>query len=218
MNLRFLLTLALALPGCVFAANFELMQVEQVVGGINGDVAEQAVELRMRAASQGQVQAARLIVVDANNANPVVVADLTQAVTNAAQGDRVLIATSKFRQQQLVAPDVIATNPIPASYLAGGKLVYAADDGSIYWSVCWGTYAGPTTGLTDNDADGVFGPCVAGALPSSGLVSLKFKNNETAPSTSNAADYAVTASTAIFHNNGRNSAGLQSPLLVDGFE
>jgi hypothetical protein len=219
MNRWFLCAaLALAAPGLAGAANFESMQIELVVGGIGGDTAGQAIELRMRVMDQGQVQQARLIVVDANGANPIVVADLAQPVANAAQGDRVLVATAKFRQQQLVAPDVIATNAIPAAYLAGGKLIYAADDGSIYWSVCWGTYNGPTTGLTTNDADGVFGPCAAGALPSAGLTALKFKNNETAPSTNNAADYAITASTAIFHNNARNSAGLQAPLLSDGFE
>jgi len=202
----------------VAVADFTLMQVESVIGGIDDDVAEQAIELRMRAAGQGQVQLARLSVVDANGANPVLVVDLTQAVANAAQGDRVLVATRRFAQQQNVAPDVIATNAIPASYLAGAKLMYTDDAGAILWSVCWGTYNGPTTGLTTNDADGVFGPCEPGALPSATLQALKFANNETAPSTNNAADYALTASTAIVHDNARNSAGLQAPLLSDGFE
>ena len=47
-NLRILAalaSLALALP---VQASFHLMQIEQVIGGVNGDTTAQAVQLRMR--------------------------------------------------------------------------------------------------------------------------------------------------------------------------
>jgi hypothetical protein len=216
-NRLWLAAALLSLPG-VASASFHFMQIEQVLGGINGDTTEQAIELRMRSGFQNQVQQARLVVLDANGTNPVIVVDMANAVTNNAQGDRVLIATAGFAQQQLVTPDFIATNPIPASYLAGGRLLFQDDFGTIYWSVCWGSYIGATTLSTTNDADGNSAPCEPGDLPSTTLQALKFAGNETAPSTNNAADYATTASTAIFHNNARNSAGLAVPLLSDGFE
>ena len=210
----------LALPGTAFAS-FHLMQIEQVTGGVLGDQTQQAIQLRMRSAFQNNVQFARVVVVDAAGANPVIVVDMGNMVTHNAQGDRVLIATAAFAQQQNATPDFTATNPIPASYLAGGKLMFT-DDGmipTIYWSVCWGTYTGSTTGSATNDADGTFGPCEPGALPSADLTALKFQNNETALSTNNAADYALTPGPATFTNNAGTPFILtEPPLFADGFE
>ena len=42
-----------------------LAQIEQVIGGVQGDVSQQAVQLRMRAGGQNQMQFSRLLAYDA---------------------------------------------------------------------------------------------------------------------------------------------------------
>jgi hypothetical protein len=102
-------------------------------------------------------------------------------------------------------------NPIPASYLAAGQLRFTDNGTTIYWSLSWGgaAYTGPTTGATDNDdsptAVGNFGPPVNDALPSTTLQALRFSGTAAALSTSNLADYAVTAGAATFVNNAGTS-------------
>ena len=63
---RLLLTslapLALATPAF---ANFHLMQIEQVIGGVNGDTTKQAIQLRMRSAGQSVVSQAQIRAFDA---------------------------------------------------------------------------------------------------------------------------------------------------------
>ncbi len=49
---RALAAMALALPA---QATFHFMQIEQVIGGVNGDTTAQAVQLRMRPAGQVEV-------------------------------------------------------------------------------------------------------------------------------------------------------------------
>ena len=43
------------------AVSFHFMQIEQVIGGVNGDPSAQAIQLRMRTCFQNQVQQARLV-------------------------------------------------------------------------------------------------------------------------------------------------------------
>ncbi|MGZ4986195.1 MAG: hypothetical protein ACXV8A_08905, partial [Chthoniobacterales bacterium] len=52
-------------------ASFHLMQIEQVIGGVNGDTSAQAIQLRMRFASENLISGAELIVVDSAGNNPV---------------------------------------------------------------------------------------------------------------------------------------------------
>jgi hypothetical protein len=101
------------------------------------------------------------------------------------------------------------SNPIPATYLAAGRLRYEKS-GMVLWSVSWGgaSYTGPNTGTMDNDADGNFAPPFAGALPSSSTSALLFSGDSTAMSTTNAADYSVTAGAATFTNNAGASTSL----------
>src|SRR5437899_1279466 len=77
-------------------ASFHLMQIEQVIGGVNGDPAAQAIQLRMRSPFQNQVQQGRLIAYDAAGANPVIVLDLNHSVPIGNLGSRVLICTQRF--------------------------------------------------------------------------------------------------------------------------
>jgi hypothetical protein len=196
-------------------ASFHLMQIEQAIGGVAGDVSQQAVQLRMRAGGQNLVQFSRLRVHDAAGANPVLLVDFTTQVPNGLAGDRILVASAEFMALQGPAPDFLMSAKIPPAYFAGGRLTFESDGGDVLFSLCWGTYAGPTTGTLDNDADGQFGPCVPGLLPSSSRAAMRFGGNASAPSISNAADFALTPEAAVFGNNARASATLVVPAFAD---
>src|SRR4051794_18533175 len=101
-------------------AAFHLWQIEEVIGGVDGDTSAQAVQFRMRSAGQTVASSARLIARDAAGQNPIVIKDMTANVINGAIGDRVLIASANFTNHTVpaVSPDFIMTQTIPASYLA----------------------------------------------------------------------------------------------------
>jgi len=201
------------------AASFHLMQIEQVIGGVNGDASAQAIQLRMRSVGQNLVAASRLRCWDAAGANPIIVHNIAANVANGAAGARVLLATNAMLSQTTPAmvPDFVMTNPIPASYLAAGSLTFEDDSGNIYWRVSWGggSYTGSgsllTTGLGGNDADGNANPPFASALPSTTLQALQFTGAANALSTNNAAQYAVTAGAATFVKNNGTSYVVTGP-------
>jgi hypothetical protein len=196
-------------------ASFHLMQIEQVIGSVNGNPGAQAIQLRMRVLGESFVSLGRLRAWDAAGANPIVIVDPTTDVTNDAAGSRVLFATSTFANTFGPAPDFIITNPIPASYLAAGSLTWEANGGTVYWRLSWGgaSYTGPGTGSTLNDPDGNFSPPFPFGLPTSGNQALLFTGLASATSTDNAADYQFTTGDPVFTNN----AGENSPTTsVDG--
>jgi hypothetical protein len=218
----------LILVGAAFAsfmarpaeATFHEMQIEQVIGGVNGNTSAQAIQLRMRATGQNFVSQGRLRVSDAAGANPILLIDFTTDVASGNLGDRVLAATSAFANATATAltPDFILTNPIPASYLAAGSLTYETDTGFVLWRLSWGGagYTGSGNGLTTNDVDGNFNPPFPGSLPSTSAQALLFQNAATAPSTNNAADYALTPGAAVFTNNAGAGATVSTTAGVDG--
>ena len=188
-------------------AGFHIMQIEQIIGGINGDVTAQAIQLRLRQGGQNFVSGTTLIARDAAGNNAITLITIPASVTNGTGGDNILLTTSAFNTVMSSVPGYVAdftlTNPIPASYLNGGKLTFQAG-ATIYWSVAFGAYAGTNTGDATNDADGNFGtPTVA--LPSSGRQGVRFTGAFGAASTTNAADYALTADPATVRNNARTS-------------
>jgi hypothetical protein len=209
------LTLGAGLLAQPAFASFHLMQIEQVIGGVNGDTTRQAIQLRMRAGGQNLVGSATVIAWDAAGANPVVLVNIPSSVTNSTAGSRVLLATAGFG---VVTPDFVM-NPIPASYLAGGKITFETDGtagAQIWWGLAWGTYSGTNTGVagsspSGNDLDGNFNPPAAGALPSTSQVALRFPGSAAALSTNNAADYAPTTGSYVFTNN----AGATGTLPVE---
>ena len=209
LRLRILATLASAALALPVQASFHLMQIEQVIGGVNGDTSAQAIQLRMRSIGQDLVAGTTLIAFDASGNNPITLLTLPSDVSNAAAGSRILITTASFASYESspIASDFTMT-AIPASYLAAGRLAYQKSGIGILWSVSWGgaSYTGPNTGTTFNDADGNFGPPFAGALPSDSTFALLFSGVASAMSTNNAADYSVTASAATFTNNAGASA------------
>jgi hypothetical protein len=196
-------------------ATFHLMQIEQVIAGVDGNTTVQAIQLRMRLAFQDQLQESRLVAWDAAGLNPVVVATPDSPVLNNGSGVRVLIATSNFSTftSPPAAPDFILDHLIPASYLAAGSLTFEDAAGTIvYWRLSWGGagYTGSNLGSTTNDADGNFGPPFAGPLPSADLRAVRFNKAATALSTTNANDYNLTAAAAQFVNNNGDTYLVQS--------
>jgi hypothetical protein len=209
MNTRFacgLITLlgVLALQSTAHAT-FHLMQIEQVIGSVNGDTTAQAIQLRMRAAAQNFVSGGKLVVFDAAGLNPITVVDPVSNVANGAIGDHVLIASATFPSHTMPAavPDFTMANLIPASYLAAGSLAWESNSGIVYWRLSWGgaAYTGPCTGSTVNDVDGNFCPPFGGPLPSSCASALEFQGSATDFSTNNAADYLLIGSPIVFFNN-----------------
>ena len=198
-------------------ATFHLMQIEQVIGGVNGSAHFQAIQLRMRSLGQVFVSEARLVARDATGSNPVVLIAFPTDVANGSAGSRILVATSGFSSatHPALTPDFILSNPIPASYLAAGTLTYEDNFGTILWRLSWGSgYSGPGTGSLTNDADGQFSPRFAGPLPSTMLQALRYKFAASALSTNNANDYALTAGTAVFRDNAGDSGAIQTPVGV----
>jgi len=201
-------------------ASFHLMQIEKVIGGVNGDTTAQAIQLRMRSAFQNQVQLARVVAHDAAGANPIVVVDMTSSVPNFSAGTTVLIASAAFaaKTEPSAVPGFLLAEVIPESYLPAGSLTFESDTGIIYWRLSWGgtAYTGPTTGSVTNDADGEFGPPVDGPLPSAGVRALEFQGAASDPSTTNAADYALSDGPAVFTNNGGSTfTVISGPIASD---
>ncbi len=208
-------------------AVFHLMQIEQVIGGVNGDTTVQAIQLRMRSTFQQFVGGARLRAWDAQGQNPVLLTDFGMNVAFGGAGRRVLITTANFFGvlDGLLAPDFIMANLIPASYLAAGSITFESDpfygyDGTIWWRLSWGGagYTGSTLGaggVGANDADGDFGRW-PGPLPSADVQALQFQRPATAQSTNNADDYALTAVPAMFTNNAGQTATLTPDSDDDG--
>jgi len=190
------------------------MQIEQVIGGVNGDTTAQAVQLRMRSTGENFVTGAQLIAYDAAGNNPITLATFPSGVMTGTVGSRILITTAAFQAYETSPiPSDFTMSAIPASYLAAGRLVYLKPSfmsGGVLWSVSWGgaNYTGPNTGLTTNDADGNFAPPFDGVLPSDGTSALQFTGAATAMSTNNAADYALTAGAATFTNNAGDSTSI----------
>jgi hypothetical protein len=200
-------------PGFTVPNTFHLTQIEQVIGGVNGNTTRQAIQLRMRFAGQNLMNQARVRAWDAAGANPVLIVDMMTDVPNGAAGSRVLIASSGFLAG--LTPDYVMTNPIPASYLPAGKITFEDDSGLVYWGFAWGgaAYTGTNTGQPDNDADGNFNPPFGSALPSSNTQAVRFTGATNAMSTNNLADYALTAGAAVFTNNAGTNGTVPVELL-----
>ena len=192
---------ALSMGANVAEATFHFMQIEQVMGGVNGDVSAQAIQLRMRSGGQHFVSAARLRVWDAAGANPVLLINMAHLTGPSAVGDRIFIATAGFASKTTPTPvpDFII-NPIRVDYPPAGSLTFEDDLGTINWRVSWGgaAYTGSNTGSITNDADGNFGPPFTGSLPSQRCLALQFQGAAAAFSTSNNTDYTVTSAAAVW--------------------
>lgn len=191
-------------------ASFHLMQIDEVIGGVNGDTSAQAIELRMRSAGQTFLaNAVKLVVVDATGANPVTLINFTSNVATGNLGSTILIASSNFKDYTAnpatFVSDFTLTNTIPASYLNAGRLLYEDSSNNILWSLAFGgsNYTGATNGETTN---GVADPGkFSGPLPSNTLQALLYQGAASGQNTNNATDYALTSGAATFTNNAGTS-------------
>ncbi len=199
---------------------FDLMQIEQVIGGVDGDTTAQAIQLRMLGEYHCFVSFTKLLVHDATGANPVLLVDFTTDVAGCSAADRVLITSVNFADflDGSAPADFTLTNLIPESYLAAGSLTFEEDFGTIYWRLSWGgdAYTGPNDGDCINDDDpcpgpGDFGPPWPGPLPSGGVQALQFQGPAEAESTTNFDDYELTRRAAEFTNNAGQSATVTPP-------
>ena len=201
-------------------ASLHLVQIEQVIGGVDGDTSAQAIQLRIRFFGDNQLQYARLRAWDAAGQNPVTIIDFVSDPPNGTLGVRVLIASENFSAylDSVIAPDFTMTNLIPSSYLAAGRLTYEGDDGTIYWSLSYGgpAYTGPTTASMHNDDDGDFGPPFDGPLPTTATRGLLFPGAVIDMSTTNFDDYALTPGPSVFTNNmGKSATVVPCPPAID---
>ena len=185
-------------------ASFHLMEIEQVIGGVNGDTNAQAIQLRMRSGGQGFITGLSLVAYDASGSNPVTLITFpgpTPTPGTAPSGSRILVYTAAMAPHLPgVSADFPMTNAIPAAYLAAGSLTYESG-GSAFFRLSWGGsgYTGLGSGSTFNDADGNYSPPFAGPLPSGSMQALLFQNG-LGSSTNNAADFQLTPGAATFTN------------------
>ena len=215
------LIVAVALSGSPALGSFHLMQIEQVLGGHCGDRGMQAIQLRMRGAGQNLVSGARLVAHDAAGNFPVVLLTMPSNVANSAAGSRIL-ATSSIYAGVHGGQDFTLAQRIPDSYMAAGRLTFEAPlpGAVIYWSFAWGdgSYTGPHTGAFDNDANANFGPAFGNSLLDETAQTIFFDGAAADPSTTNAADYAISADPATLTNNAGAGNPLEACTFFDGFE
>ena len=193
-------------------ATFHFMQIEQIIGGVNGDTSAQAVQLRMRSSGQNLLGGqAVLRVWDAAGANPIVITSFPPPNPASSACGRVLIASPNFANYTTPAVDAstrdyVMSSLIPPFYLVAGSMTFEDTIGTVLWRVSWGGagYTGSNAGDPTNvtGLGTTFGPPFSGAMPSATLQALNF-NPACPPATSNgnANDYSVTAGAAIFRNN-----------------
>lgn len=215
---RLTCVLALALASTSAQAAFHLMQIQHAVGGVCGDTSAQAIQLRMRASSQNFISGHGLRAYNSAGASPVVLIDFTSNVAVGTLGSTILVTSPGFQARYGgPTPDFVMTNIIPQSYLEAGKVTFEAP---IYWSLAWGGagYTGANTGASDNDPDGNFGAPFGDVLPWATDQSLEFQGAATASSTTNLADYALSASPVTLTNNAGSAVAIASCVFGDGFE
>ena len=195
-------------------ASFHLMQIDEILTGVNGDTSAQAIDLRMRAAGQNFLNTdaggghgpAQLVALDAHGLNPVELISFPHDLTNGSLGDEVLITTSSFAKYESgpLTPDFIFTNAIPASYLQAGQIDYEAGNGGVLWSISFGG-SGYTGTIPAASANGGYGSPFAGSLPSGSESALLFHGPASAASSDNSTEYALTSGPAVFTNNAGQS-------------
>lgn len=205
------------------------MQIEQVIGGLEGNTSAQMIQLRMRSGGQTVVSSSKIWAWDASGANRILLLDITGTVPTGNAGSTILLSTSAFTTLMnstggpTFAPDFTLASAIPSGYLGAGRLTFednagnTTTAGTIYWSFSWGGsgYTGSNTGSTTNDSDGNFGPSFGLSLPINTFQSARFTGTASALSTSNSAQYALSGNPAtITKNSGTSFTVVPEPGTV----
>ena len=223
MNSRFSLVFVASLGFGISSgrANFHVMQVEQVIGSVEGNTSAQAIMLRLRSGGQNVVTNGQLKAYDANGANPVTLWNV--AVTspaNSAAGANVLFTSTAFDSLMASVPgyskDFNLTGTIPASYFAAGKVTWESDAGAIEWALAFGNYAGTNTGATTNTtgASGNFGAPFASGLRTTGAEGIRLSIAASALSSGNSSDYALSNPAMVRNNAGTSFTVVPEPCVA----
>src|SRR5258706_1924951 len=124
-------------------ANFHVMEIEQVIGGVRGDSSAQAVQLKTRIDGQNVLAGqAVLSVCDAAGNNPVTLSTFPAPNPTAGPCREILLVTPAMASKTSPAVTGAYTmTPIPAAYLAAGSLTFEGF-GSAYWRGGWGGAGG----------------------------------------------------------------------------
>lgn len=215
---RMAAVVSMALIAGSASANHHFMQIQIVVGGVGGDTTAQAIQLRQRFAGQNVLSAGKLVAFDAAGLNPITIIDFTTNVPNSLAGDTILVCTNSFlgKTMPTTVADFIMT-PIPASYLAAGKLSFQANAGTTWWTFGWGgaSYTGNLTLDLTNDSNGNAAPAFGVGLPIASNTAIQFNGAASAASTTNLADYSMTSGAAVLKNNARNTFTIKTPCPAD---
>ena len=196
------------LPRPAIAA-FHLMEIEQVIGGVNGDTTAQAVQLRCGSAVNnfvgGQV---RLVVRDAAGANPVTLVERSRCpIRRTARCAReILSTTAAFNSQDHAGRRARTTRwprfrPATWPRARSRSRAVAGTRRAVARLLGRRRLHGPQTVDLTNVATDLDAPAFAGALPSGGPQALRFTPACATVSTNTAAQYALTAGAAVFSNN-----------------
>ena len=228
MKFRFISTLlvALTVAAATSHANYHVMQIEQVIGSVDGNTNAQAIQLRMRSGGQSVLGNCKIWVADATGANRILLVDPTTSVTNAGVGVNILLASTAFNALMagvpLYASEFTLAATIPTSYFAGGKITFednagtVATQGAVQWSLAFGNFTGSNTGVTTNTtgATGNFGTPFAGAIPATGRQAIRTNLAAASLSTGNSADYAINSPATVRNNAGNTFAVVPEPASV----
>lgn len=192
------------------------MQIEQVIGSVDGNISAQAIQLRLRSNGQSQIGSGRLVAYDAGGLNPIILLDPTTAVSNSTAGSSVLFTSTAFNLLMNAVPsylpDFTLANTIPPSYFSGGRIVWDNGSTMIEWSLAFGAYTGSNTGVGTNTTGGTgnFGSPTS-ALPTTGRQAIRTTLASGALSTGNSADYAIISSPTVKNNAGNTFTVVPEP-------
>lgn len=180
---------------------FHLVEVNKLMVGYNGNLAIQAVELKMITAGENLVSGGFLAVYDSLGNSVATLGTFGANVPNGSAGDRILCATAAFASAFSITPDLVISPGIP---MVTGQVSFEKI-GCPVNSLAYGNILLRVPGGTSN----------APPLPPHGATALvRVTDNPTIPScpqTENAAQRfqlrgAGSANPFVFQNNARDTA------------
>ena len=197
-------------------AQYSHVQIEMVLGSVDGDVTAQAVQLRIAQAGDSSLAGMTVVACDSTGGNPVTVCTLPTSVSNGALGARVLLCSNGMlgRLAPFIAPDFMLSTPIPPSYLSAGTLYIdmPGDGMGPLWRLSWGgaSYLGSGAVESINDPDGDCNPPYPNGLFGETGQGVKFLFDPNTQSTTNASDYALDLGASQVWNNAGEKATVVS--------
>lgn len=207
--------LAAAVPA---SASYHHVEIEKIVGGVQGDATAQVIQLRIKEAGTN-VEGLQIVACDAAGNNPVTIFTIPANVANNAFGSRILLCTAAMlgKLSPPIVPEFVFTTVIPQAYLAAGTLYidHPGDAIGPLWRLSWGgaNYSGPGTVEPINDNDGNANPAYGAGIPINASKMVRFRYTADIPGDTNNADY-VSDSNGSVHNNAGQPATINTTTPV----